>query len=129
MKIEKRAIPLAGVLALACLLGCSVREAPKAGLTDAQFADLFVEVVALYDLYGEMPDSLLQHRQAVFDRRGIAPEDVAHFIAHRRENPEQWAPVLDTLRARLGDRAEVRLEAFGAHRARADTAGAKKNGP
>jgi len=112
-----------------CLLGCGPGEAPKTGLTDAQFVDLFVEVFALYDRYGEMPDSLLQHRQAALERRGIAPEDVARFIAHRRENPERWEPVLDMLRERLGENAEVRTEAFGAHRAHGDTTGAKKNGP
>lgn len=99
------------VLIFGLMAGCAEQPVPQAGLTEAQFVDLCVDVLAL-QTDGVAPDSLLVARDAVFQKHGITQEEVAQFIAHRKAHPETWESVVMLLKERLGKKADVSLKAF-----------------
>jgi hypothetical protein len=103
-----------GGMMLVFLCGCGENRTSKSVLTDAQFVDLCVTVYGLYGAYCHQPDSLKIYRQAVFDRYGITPAMVQEFIDQHQRDPDSWVPIVFALRERLGETAEVKLEAFGA---------------
>ena len=102
------------LLPLMCLLfslaGCTPASSPL--LSDAQFADLFAEVIELHRRYPHAPDSLVSEREAVFKRLGVREADIERFIQDRQERPEKWDPLLALLRERFGEAAKVKMKAF-----------------
>lgn len=108
--------------------GCAEHPAPKTALTDAQFVDLFVTVYALYDSTDTPSDSLKVHRQVVFDRYHVTPDMVQEFIDQHRRDPDSWTPIMAMLQERLGETAQVKLEAFRTQ-SPSDTTKQKKSGP
>lgn len=93
------------------LVGCAGQDVSQEGLTEAQFVDLCVDVLAL-QTDGVAPDSLQVAREAVFQKHGITRDAVAQFIAYRKAHPETWESVVMLLKERLGKKADIALKGF-----------------
>lgn len=92
--------------------GCAEKPPDQVGMTEQQFVDVCVDVLALQADSTLTSKTWLEAREKVFQKHGISPQDVATFIAYRKAHPEAWTSTLNLLKEKLGDDAEVSLQRF-----------------
>lgn len=93
-------------------VSCAPPQPQQDGLTDTQFVELCIDVLALQTNQDTLSDSLQIARQATFQKHGITKKEVAKFIDDRKKDPPSWEPVLMLLKERLGEQAEIPLQSF-----------------
>ncbi len=114
------------ILALGLVMGCSEQGGVRGGLTEAQFVDLCVDVLALQADSTVVSDSLFVARDRVYQKHGILKADVVRFIDQRKTDAQAWASVVALLKAQLGEQADIPLRAF--QQAKTDSIKHKKTG-
>ena len=100
------------ILMLGYMVGCAQQKVPQEGLTEVQFVDVCVDVLALVSDESLVSDSLLVARDRVYQKHGITKADVVRFIDQRKADPQTWESVVVLLKARLGEQADIPLKAF-----------------
>jgi len=100
------------ILMLGCVVGCVEQKVPQGGLTEVQFVDVCVDVLALMSDESLVSDSLFVAREQVYQKHGILKEDVIRFIDQRKADPQAWESVVTLLKAQLGEQADIPLRAF-----------------
>lgn len=100
------------ILMLGCVVGCAEQKVEQGGLTEVQFVDVCVDVLALQADESLVSDSLLVARDRVYQKHGITKADVVRFIDQRKADPQAWESVIGLLKGQLGEQADIPLRAF-----------------